>query len=243
MTGFPGGTSLSRVRVYDWSGGDSDLAQTGGGGAPHLHLASTEGYVVLAGHGLLETLSGSGYGEHRLSPGTVLWFTPGTVHRLVNTGGDLEILVVMDNAGLPETGDVVLTFPRDVLADPAAYASAASLPPTRDETELATAARRRRDLAVDGYLALRERVRAEGAGALHELWRVATALVRNRIPLWRELWRDGPLAHTVTIGDFLDNLADGGGDHLADSGVYAATAGADQFGIRGHTRTWDLASA
>src|SRR5690606_33649232 len=90
MSAFPGGTAMSRVRVYDWPTTDGAW-----GGSPHLHTASTEGYVVLAGHGSLETLSGAGYGEHTLAPGTVLWFTPGTVHRLVNTGGDLELLVVM----------------------------------------------------------------------------------------------------------------------------------------------------
>lgn len=241
MSGFPGGTSLSRVRVYDWLGGD--LEPAGGGGSPHLHLASTEGYVVLAGNGLLETLSGSGFGEHQLTPGAVLWFTPGTVHRLVNTGGDLQILVVMDNAGLPEAGDAVLTFPPEVLADAAAYTSAASLPPTDDEKELVAAARRRRDLAMAGYLALRDRVLADGPGALAELWQAAARLVRNQIPGWRELWRSGPLAHTVTAGDFLDHLAEGESNHLASSDVYVPAAGTDRFGMCGRVHSWDLANA
>lgn len=240
MTAFPGGTSLSRVRVYDWLGGDIEQVS---GGTPHLHLASTEGYVVLAGSGLLETLSSNGFAEHKLTPGTVLWFTPGTVHRLVNTGGDLEVLVVMDNAGLPEAGDTVLTFPPYVLADAAAYTSAASLPATDDEKELVAAARRRRDLATEGYLALRDRVRADGPGVLADLWRAAAKLVRNRIPLWRELWRNGPLAHTVTTGDFLDHLAEGESGHLASSEVYAPAAGADRFGVCGRVRSWDLANA
>src|SRR5690606_17589794 len=136
MNGFPGGTAVSRVRVYDWPTADGAW-----GGSPHLHTTSTEGYVVLAGSGTLETLSGDGYGEHPLTPGTVLWFTPGTVHRLVNTGRDLELLVVMSNAGLPEAGDAVLTFPAEILADPTAYAKAAALPATSDPDELATAAR------------------------------------------------------------------------------------------------------
>lgn len=241
MSGFPGGTSLSRVRVYDWLGGD--LEPAGGGGSPHLHLASAEGYVVLAGNGSLETLSGSGFREHALSPGTVLWFTPGTVHRPVNTGGDLQILVVMDNAGLPEAGDAVLTFPPDVLADTAAYTSAASLPVTDDEKELVTAARRRRDLAMAGYLALRDRVLADGPEVLAELWQAAARLVRNRIPAWRDLWRSGPLAHTVTTGDFLDQLAEGEVSHLASSDVYTPAAGTDRFGMSGRVRSWDLASA
>ena len=36
--------------------------------------------------------------------------------------GDPDILLVMQNAGLPEAGDAVLTFPPEVLADPEAYA-------------------------------------------------------------------------------------------------------------------------
>ena len=73
--GFPGGTAVSRVLVYDWPTADGKR-----GGSPHLHTASTEAYVVLAGSGVLETLSGAGYGEQTLHPGTVLWFPPGTVH-------------------------------------------------------------------------------------------------------------------------------------------------------------------
>lgn len=235
MSGFPGGTAVSRVKVYDWPTTDG-----GWGGSPHLHTASTEGYVVLSGHGLLETLSGNGYGEHRLLPGTVLWFTPGTVHRLVNTGGDLELLVIMSNAGLPEAGDAVLTFPLPVLTDPAAYAAAASLPPTSDQEELAAAARRRRDLAIDGYLPLREQVQEHGPAAMVELWQAAAALVKDRTAIWRELWREGPLADAVTTGDLLDNLAEGESTHLAASDVHPAKPAVDRFGMCGHLSTWDL---
>lgn len=236
MSGFPGGTALSRVRVYDWPTANGEW-----GGSPHLHTTSTEGYVVVAGHGHLETLSGSGYGEHRLEPGTVLWFTPGTVHRLVNTGGDLELLVLMSNAGLPEAGDAVLTFPPQVLDDPRAYAEAASLPKTNDETALAAAARKRRDLAVEGYLTLREEVRQEGPAALVGLWQAAAALVRDRTAVWRELWRDGPLADAVSTGDYLDYLADGESTHLVSSDVYGATTTPQRFGMCGHLTSWDLA--
>ncbi len=238
MSAFPGGTAMSRVRVYDWPTTDGAW-----GGSPHLHTASTEGYVVLAGHGSLETLSGAGYGEHTLAPGTVLWFTPGTVHRLVNTGGDLELLVVMNNAGLPEAGDAVLTFPQEVLDDPAAYAAAAALPATEDEAVVAAAARKRRDLAVEGYLVLKDRVRTEGAAALANLWRTAAVLVRERTAQWRDLWRDGPLAHTVTTGDYLDNLTEGDGSHLAASQVYSAGRASNRFGMCGHLTTWDLSHA
>src|SRR5689334_14103270 len=118
---FPGATGVTVLDVYDWPAPDG-LS----GGSAHVHLASTEGYVVLAGAGRLQTLGERGYAETPLRPGECLWFTPGTIHRLVNDGG-LRLLIVMQNAGLPEHGDAVLTFPPEVLADPAAYASAASL--------------------------------------------------------------------------------------------------------------------
>ena len=82
-----------------------------------------------------------------------MWFTPGTIHRAVNRGG-LEVVVVMQNAGLPEAGDAVMTFPPEVVADPARYAAAAALPPDAEDDELGEAVRRRRDLAVDGFLRL-----------------------------------------------------------------------------------------
>ncbi|GAB4005125.1 hypothetical protein GCM10029992_52040 [Glycomyces albus] len=72
MAGFPGGTAVSLVTVYDWPTADGQA-----GGSPHLHTASTEGYVVTAGTGAVETLSADGYRRHGLERGTVLWFTPG----------------------------------------------------------------------------------------------------------------------------------------------------------------------
>src|SRR6185312_8664760 len=118
---FPGATGLTVLDVYDWVAPDGLR-----GGSAHVHLASTEGYLVLSGAGSLQTLSERGYAATPLRPGDCVWFTPGTIHRLVNDGG-LRLAIVMQNAGLPEHGDAVLTFPPDVLADPAAYAAAAAL--------------------------------------------------------------------------------------------------------------------
>ncbi|MGO7984288.1 cupin domain-containing protein, partial [Rhizobium johnstonii] len=63
------------------------------GGSPHMHLASTECYVVVGGRGALQTVNTDGYEETPLSAGTVAWFTPGTIHRAVNHGG-LQVVVV-----------------------------------------------------------------------------------------------------------------------------------------------------
>jgi mannose-6-phosphate isomerase-like protein (cupin superfamily) len=224
---FPGGTAVTRLRVYDWPTTDNVC-----GGSPHLHTASTEGYVVLTGQGKLQTLSGSGYVEHELAPGTLLWFTPGTIHRLVNESGDLEILVVMQNAGLPEAGDAVLTFPASVLADAEAYAQAVALP-----------ARERRDLAIEGYLALRERVQADGPSALRDHYAAAVALVRDKAAGWSKLWQDRVLAQAESTGGHLRDLASGTGDHLDRSGVYTATPGEPgKLGMCGRLQVWDLDS-
>ena len=125
---FPGATGVTLLDVYDWVAPDGLR-----GGSAHIHLASTEGYLILRGAGRLQTLGAQGFREEPLRPGDCLWFTPGTVHRLVNEDGQLQILVIMQNAGLPEAGDCVLTFPPAILADPARYAAAASLAaPPRD---------------------------------------------------------------------------------------------------------------
>jgi mannose-6-phosphate isomerase-like protein (cupin superfamily) len=214
MTAFPGASALTRLRVYDWPTIDG-LA----GGSPHLHTASTEAYVVLGGRGHVQTLSGDGYAEHPLGEGDVVWFTPGTVHRLVN-GGDLDILVLMSDAGLAEAGDAV-----------------------PDEARLATAARSRRDLAIEGYLRLRERVLDEGPGALNDLYAAATNLVAARAPQWRDRWRHGALAQAELTGIHLDALAHGRPEHLAASAVRrgASPAPPPGFGMCGRLTTWDLA--
>jgi hypothetical protein len=224
---FPGGTAVSRLRVYDWPTADGLR-----GGSPHLHTASAEGYVVLDGEGAVQTLGRAGYEEHPLTAGTVLSFTPGTVHRLVPSAAGLDILVVMQNAGLPEAGDAVLTFPPEVLSDPAAYARAAAAP--GDER----AARARRDLAVAGYLTLRDEVRRDGPAALEPLYRAAVALVRDRVAGWRGRWRDGPLAQAERTGEHLAGLAEGRTEHLRASTVHATPAPVTRYGMCGHLRTW-----
>jgi mannose-6-phosphate isomerase-like protein (cupin superfamily) len=232
VNGFPGATSVSRVRVYDWPTADGCH-----GGSPHLHTVSTEGYLVLSGTGSLQTLTAGGFSERPLTPGTLLWFTPGTVHRLVNGDGDLEILVVMQNAGLPEAGDAVLTFPTEVLADPERYALAVALDP-----------KDRRDLAVEGYRTLRERFASgaeHGERALTELYQLAARLVRPKIARWEELWRQRALAQAELTGDQLAALAAGDGTHLSRSAVFTAPAVAAprRYGMCGRLRQWDFDDA
>nr|WP_129339629.1 cupin domain-containing protein [Cellulomonas endophytica] len=238
---MPGGVSLSRLAVYDWPAPDG--VGRVGSGSPHLHLASTEAYVALGGSGSVHTLGADGLREHPLTPGSVVTFAPGTVHRAVNDG-DLDVLVLMSNAGLPEAGDAVLTFPADVLADPARYAAAVALPgPEAPDDVRAAAARRRRDLALEGWAALLAAVDDEGpARALAPLHAAAVALVRRRVPGWRDTWTGSVAAATAATDAALAALAVGSGRHLAGARADALdpAPGPRRYGMCGRLQTWPL---
>ncbi|MFC9087600.1 cupin domain-containing protein [Nocardiopsis dassonvillei] len=236
---FPGGTAVSGLRVYDWEAPDGLH-----GGTPHLHTASSEAYVVVAGEGEVHTVTPRGVAADPLAAGAVLWFAPGTVHRLVNSGG-LEITVVMQNAGLPEAGDAVFTFPRGVLADPEAYAAAAALPAEGPEELRAERARARRDLALRGYWELVAAVREEGAGALEEFHRLAAEVVRPRVREWREIWREGVEREVERTRGQLAALAGGDPGIMREAAVVRTEPrpGPRAFGMCGRLRTWRVADA
>jgi mannose-6-phosphate isomerase-like protein (cupin superfamily) len=189
---LPGGIGVSHLRVYD------------DGGTPHLHTACTEAYVVVGGVGAVQTLTlADGFAETPLESGSLVSFTPGTIHRLVN-GGDLEIYVLMSNAGLPEAGDMVITFEPAVLADAARYAEAAVLPAPALEHAV-----RRRERALEGYT----RIRAGGEPALRAFHEAAGRIVESYVADWRTR-----LPHDDTAA-MLDALAAGDVSHLADAHV------------------------
>jgi hypothetical protein len=129
------------------------------------------------------------------------------------------------------------------VADPQAYARAAALPPTADRRLLAEAARRRRDLAVEGYLPVRERVRTGDQTALADLHRAAVALVRHRVTGWQALWRQRPLAQAELTGRHLAGLAAGQADHLGGAAVHTADPPAPRYGMCGHLYPWGTAGA
>jgi mannose-6-phosphate isomerase-like protein (cupin superfamily) len=212
---FPGAIAATHLRVYDTQAPDG-LA----GGTPHLHTACTEAYWVVAGTGAVQTLTTSGYAEVALEAGAFVWFTPGTIHRLVN-GGDLEILVLMQNAGLPEAGDMVITFPPEVVASAEAYTTAATLPDgERTTTGTGEAARARRDLAVPPFLQLRHAVEAGDPAPLRAFHEAAARLVQPQVADWTTRWRAGPLREAERTGDLLRALADADPDHLAEAAVH-----------------------
>ncbi|MEV1173543.1 cupin domain-containing protein [Nonomuraea sp. NPDC049784] len=228
---FPGGTSVSRLSVYSGSPCADGLE----GGTPHLHTASTEAYVVVGGHGTLQTLDVNGLRETELSAGTTVWFTPGTIHRAVNRGG-LEVVVVMSNAGLPEAGDAVMTFPPEIVSDPERYRQAATLP-TQGEEE---AVRRRRESAVEGFLRLADAAAKGDLGPLHRFYDHALALVRPKAAAWRSIWEDTVAQETRRTAGILEALERGDGAHLRQSALMESPP-QDRWGMCGHLRAHDVA--
>lgn len=211
---FPGATGISGLRVYDWPTADGVC-----GGSPHVHLTCSECYVVVGGEGRVQTLTRRGFAELPLRAGTVTWFTPGTIHRLVNDA-DLRIVVVMQNAGLPEAGDAVFTFPAPTLANPDAYARAAALAdPAHAYASDEAAARRRRDLAIEGFLVLRQRIESGDHAALDKFYRAALRLKQDRLADWEQRWRDGALAAAERTGEQLARLRAGDIGHLAEADI------------------------
>ncbi|WP_415961169.1 cupin domain-containing protein [Streptomyces sp. 021-4] len=211
--GLPGAVAVSHLTVYDWPAADGLR-----GGTPHLHLTCSEGYVVVGGTGSVQTLTATGFRETPLVPGALVWFTPGTIHRLVNEDG-LRVVVLMQNSGLPEAGDAVLTLPPALLAGPDVYGAAVVLPPDGAEAEREQAARARRDLAVEGFLALREAAEAGDPEPLAAFHRAAAALVRPRVGEWRTRWEQGAAVAAAATAAQLDALGRGERDHLAQARV------------------------
>lgn len=220
---LPGAVGITHLRVYDTSAPDGLR-----GGSPHVHLACTEAYIPVAGSGTVQTLSARGFAEVTLEPWKVVWFTPGVIHRLINLDGRLEILVVMQNAGLPEAGDFVLTFPPEVLADDQAYRQAASLAEEgRVYASDFEAAQQRRNRAVEGFLQLRKRFEHDGPAALEAYYTSARRIVGARLMQWRQVWEAGPLDTTMRTAAQLQALQHGDLSHLFEGGVYSLPAPED----------------
>lgn len=232
---FPGAVALTRLGVYDWEASDGVC-----GGSPHMHTASTEAYLVLSGTGRVETIRQSGYESYDLAPNDLLWFTPGTIHRLVNHG-NLELLVVMQNSGLPEAGDAIMTFAPDILASPERYAAAASLAAAPPSDAPDDAARKRRDAAMAGYQRLKDAALAGRPDVVEQFQRDAVRLVQARVPEWQALWEETIAPEAARTGAWLKDLSDGGFSHFADASVVRSRPGGPDpvFGMCGRLQKWD----
>ncbi|MET0237882.1 MAG: cupin domain-containing protein [Kibdelosporangium sp.] len=225
MVIFPGGTAVTGLTVYQWPAEDGRC-----GGSPHIHLTCTEAYVTVSGEGSLQTLTTDGVQEVPLRAGTAVWFGPGTVHRAINGDGALRVMVIMQNSGLPEAGDAVLTYPPEILADPVAYHQART---PRD----------RRDLAVRGFLELADAVRSGDAKALVRFYRQAAALVAGKLDDWAVRWRSGPFEAARRTGEQIGALRDGDITHLLSAAVRTTQApdpGARKHGMCGMLDVYPL---
>lgn len=221
---LPGGVGVTHLRVYD------SIAPDGlPGGTPHLHTVCTEAYWVVRGEGEVQTLGASGFETTPVIPGGLVWFTPGTIHRLVNTSGDLEILVIMGNAGLPEAGDLVITFGPDVMADADRYREAATLPDDATTTAAPSdSARRRRDAAVRAFNALRASVEAGDRSLLDDFLGAAASRVAPHADHWRARWQAGPVAAVDATAAHLDALGRIDPAHLHQASVHRLDPPADE---------------
>lgn len=230
---FPGGTSVSMLDVYD------DPAPDGlCGGSPHMHLASTEAYIVTGGNGRLQTLTAHGFEEKRLRRGSIIWFTPGTIHRAVNDGG-LSLIVLMSNAGLPEAGDAVLSFPPVILASESAYAEAVDLGDGDDAIRRERASRRR-DLAVEGFTLLRTAAENGRAESFRAFLDAAGRLVRARATEWPGLIRENALEGAEDELAAAQLVALGEPAYLLEAEVRSAPVrGTGVLGMCGRLRTFD----
>ncbi len=222
---FPGAVGFTHLRVYDTPAFDGVI-----GGSPHVHLASVEAYLVTAGAGEVVTLSAEGEQRFSLRPGEVVWFEPGVIHRLVNMDGNLEILCVMQNAGLPEAGDALLTFPDEVLADPARYQRASAISGT-DDGERLRAAMVRRDLAIEGFETLRTRMSSGSTEALTDLFSRAAMLARHLLPSWKQLVKEGPSREVRATSLRLASLSIGDPTMFAGARVARTRPSGDHHGI------------
>ncbi|MFE2459404.1 cupin [Streptomyces sp. NPDC059402] len=185
----------------------------------------------------MQTLTTSGFQETPLAPDTVARFTPGTnppPRQRRGPGRGLEITVVMQNRGLPEAGDAVLTPPRDLLADPGTYADAIRVPADGTETEQAQAVRTRRDLATRRFLELREATENGDPEPPTAFQRAAADLVRPRPDAWERQWREGVHGAAEATRAQLDALRGKDDAHPTAARVFATgPAASGRFGTCG----------
>lgn len=228
---FPGAVGISDLTAYPWPTTDGEH-----GGSPHLHLTCTEAYVVVGGRGRLHTLNHAGPSIQPLAPGDVVWFTPGTIHRALNDG-DLHVLVIMQNSGLPEAGDAVMTFPPEHLTTERYPAAASILGP--DGQPSPERARARRDLAVEGFTQLLRQWELGNHAALDHFHRQAAALVAPRLSEWRKLIEQGAMATATAALQHIDALGKADTTHLTRAGVNHITAPDTTLGMCGHLHAYD----
>lgn len=223
---MPGATLMTRLKVYDTPTPDGQI-----GGTPHLHLVCTEMYVVLSGSGAVELMNKDGFSRVELQQNESLLFSPGTIHRLINPNRDLEILVIMQNSGLPERGDNVVTFTEEWLATDSAYSEAMRISSVED-------AYQRRNRGVEGFMELKSAFETSletGQNALRKFYDYALARTANRHQEWQDIVENGAVLATNESLAQIDHLKQQDASYLWNSDhAFIANHDAPTPGFCGH---------
>ena len=205
---LPAGVGLTHIKVYDTPAPDGVIS-----GGAHIHLVCSEIYYPLAGTGQMEILTINGLETIELHPHKAVFFQPGTFHRVLNPNKNLEVLAIMQNGGLPERGDFVMSFPGDTLADPTAYAQALRA------TNMAEGLKRR-DLSITGFMALKAAFAESlpaGQEALRRFYRAARNLIAPKVDGFEWVLKVGAQAEVKTSLDACDFIKIGRVDYLERS--------------------------
>lgn len=214
---FPGGVGISAVDVYrDATLGGCD------GGTPHLHTLCTEAYIATAGAGAVETLDASGGNRWDVTAGVVVWFSPGVIHRALASDGGLQVTVIMQNGGLPEAGDAVMTLPSPYWSDLSKYDTAVTIDADSFDgrREQADA---RRELASAGFAELQERGATPGEQGLAPFYDFACTVVTRRLDRMASIFARSAEAEVARTRAQIEALHGGNPAHLFD-GRAASTA-------------------
>ncbi|MCA9837636.1 MAG: cupin domain-containing protein [Trueperaceae bacterium] len=209
---MPGATLTTRLKVYDTLTPDGQR-----GGTPHMHLMCSEMYFVLSGTGFVEMIDWNGFSRLPLSSHAALIFSPGTVHRLINPEGELELFIIMQNSGLPERGDNVVSFKNEILRDDIAYQTAMKVSSFED-------AYQRRDKGVEGFLDLKaafDKGLDEGRRSLSQFFKHATERTKELRSSWQTVIEKGPLYEAQKSLRQIENLAQGNDSYLHEASHFA----------------------
>ena len=209
---LPGGVGLTHIRVYSETCPDGVI-----GGGAHIHMVCSEIYYVLSGTGQVEVLSSEGVETIDLVPAKAVFFRPGLFHRVLNPNKNLELLAIMQNGGLPERGDFVMSFPPEVVSSAATYQKAVRA------TNL-TEAIARRDLSIRGYIQIKEafsKSKAEGQTALRSFYEAARDLIAPKVDGFEWVLKVGAQTEAKNSLDACDFIKAGRTDYL-ERAQYAA---------------------
>ncbi len=205
---LPAGVGLTHIKVYDTLAPDGVVS-----GGAHIHLVCSEIYFILQGTGKIELLSIDGLETIDLVPNKAVFFRPGTFHRILNPNKDVELLAIMQNGGLPERGDFVMSFPAEILASPGNYNKALRAQTPAEATT-------RRDLSIKGFTELKaafSRSKAEGQTALRKFYSAARNLIAPKVDGFEWVLKVGAQTEVKRSLDACDFIKSGRVDYLENS--------------------------